>query len=212
MTLITNIVKKKFTDKCKVYINEENEPILLSMDVVLKYTLGKGSVLDESEFEQILYEQDLINSKKTAHNFVSYKPRTEKQVRDKLKEKQFSLENIEKAIEFLYEFDLLDDRSFAKSFIESKVKMKNYGISRMKVEMLKRGLDKDLVEDSLKQYYPHDSSYDLALELANKKLKQLANKDFQKKKSSLVSYLQRQGYHWDVIKKILDALLKHDQN
>jgi regulatory protein len=65
--------------------------------------------------EQIRQQQDIINAKQAAYNYAAYKPRTEFQVRKRLKERGYEDNLVWEAIEFIKKFDLLDDELFASS-------------------------------------------------------------------------------------------------
>ena len=67
-------------------------------------------------------EQKIYLVKQTAFNFVSYKPRTEKQIRQKLRDKGYEKEEADLAIEFLIKFDFVDDAKYAKQFIADFLK------------------------------------------------------------------------------------------
>lgn len=205
--IITSIVQKKKSSKCKIYFIDESS-FECSLDLVVKYALGKNKVIDDKLEKKILSEQRVFDIKQTALNYASYKKRTNFQVKNKLREKGFNSSEIKIAIEFLKEFNLIDDEIYAKNFINDYLQRKPCGKNKLSQELYKRGIPKDLIEKSIEKYFPDDMTYSLANKAAEKKLGAISYKSIEKQKMSLISFLQRQGFHWDIIKKILEKHFK----
>jgi len=204
---ITAIIKKKNKSSCIIHINNVNF-IELSLDIILKYQLGKGTILDKSLEEKIIREQRIIDLKQAAYNFASYKPRTCKQIRNKLKQKGFIDNEIVIAIEFLNEFNLLDDEKYAITFAKEYIKRKPCGKPKIINELMNRGISKELSEKAAAEAATEDEIYELAKAAGEKKLRSIQYKSKEKQKQSLISYLQRQGFNWDTIKQISNELLQ----
>ena len=210
MRKILSVKKTKRSSDCFVNF-EHDESIVISMDLVLKYNLVKGRDIDDCEFDEIIGEQRKIDLRQSAYKYASYKPRTEKEVRDRLMQKGFSNEEAKEALQFLEKFELLDDEKYAVDFIKEKLKLKNFGEFRMKMELIKRGIHRDLAEAAVSKYYPQEDEYEIAKAAAGKKISQIMRKPEEKRWNSLSGYLQRQGFGWDIIKKICDDYLKKDK-
>jgi SOS response regulatory protein OraA/RecX len=73
-------------------------------------------------------------------------------------------------------------------------------------ELMKRGIDKDIITEAVKKYFPDENLYDIAMKAAQKKLRLLKNKPSDKAKVSLVNSLKLQGFPnniiWEVIKNL----------
>lgn len=200
--IIISIVGKRNSDSC--YVNFDNgESLLLNLDIISKYLLIKGKTINADNISEILKAQHFIDVRKAAYRFASYKPRTEYQIRQKLKEKAYDDDEINFAVKFLLEFKLIDDENYAVTFIKNKANLKNYGANRIKLELKRAGIADNLIEDSINEYYPFENLLDIAKKAAAKKMKLLQNKPPEKQRNSLIQYLIRQGYDWSVIKRII---------
>ena len=62
-----------------------------------------------------------------------------------------------------------------------------------------------MIEDSVNKYFPDNKTMDLAKKASEKKLRTISYKPIDKQKKSLISFLQRQGFKWNIIKEILDS-------
>jgi regulatory protein len=182
-----------------------------SLDLIMKYQLKKDMLFEESIKEKIIQEQRIINVKQAAYNFACYKQRTRKQVITKLKEKNFESSEISIAIDFLDEFKLLNDEKYAQLFAKEYINRKKCGEKKVYMELLKRGIEKQLAEKTINDIFPQDDKFDLALTNAKKKINMIKSKPLEKQKQLLISHLQRNGFDWDIIKKVLSSAFTENQ-
>ncbi|MBI5326164.1 MAG: RecX family transcriptional regulator [Ignavibacteriae bacterium] len=199
---IISVKAKKNGQSCIICLND-GEAFECSYDLVLKFRLGNNSIISEKILQELKKEQRLYDAKQTAYNFVSYKPRTEKQIRQRLKIKGFENDEANSAIEFLIKFDLVDDIKYAKQFVSDYLKRKSTGKSKLLFELLKKGIDKSLAEDTIEKFYPEENTFEIAMKSIEKKLRLIRHKPMEKQKDSLIRYMQSSGFDWDIIRKVL---------
>jgi len=196
--LIENIVSQKRTNNCKLHLSD-GRVFTISYDIIMQFKLSKNLQINQDLLNDVLNAQSIINAKQTAYNYVSYKPRTENEVRVKLQEKGYNSDVVETTIQFLVKFNYIDDYKIAKIISNSLVTRKNAGPLKIKMELKKKGINNYIIEDILRELDDEKDYYATALLAANKKMKMLAGKPTDKAKSSLYSYLQRQGFDFDII-------------
>ena len=208
---IIETVKAKKSGRNCVLLLDNGEELECSKDLVLRHNLIKGRILTQDALKRIINEQKVIDVKQTAYNYVSYKPRTEKQVRIRLAGKGFSNDECETALTFLREFDLINDVRYAESFIKDLLKKKPASESRIMIDMLKRGIPKSIAIEAIHKIYPVEAKYDMAVKAAAKKMKLIRHKPIEKRKDSLIRYLQSLGYEWDLIKRVVNDNFKDSE-
>jgi regulatory protein len=198
--IIHSIQKKRYSQDC--FVNFKNsDSIIIAMDIALKNSLKKDMAISDSFLKTLLAENRQIKIKQIAYKYANYKPRTEQQVIQRLRQHDFSDEDINQALAFLREFNLINDEKYAKNFLEELMKRKPSGKKAVIAELLKKGINKEICEDTVAKYYPNDDPIDLALKAAEKKMRMLRNKEPDKQKQSLINFLQRKGFDWETIKK-----------
>jgi len=202
---IISVKSKKNGQSCVIYLND-GETFECSYDLILKYKLGNGSIISPDLLQELKKEQRILMVKQTAFNFVSYKPRTEKQIRQKLRDKGYEKEEADLAIEFLIKFELVDDIKYAKLFISDFLKRKSSGKSKLISELIKKGIEKSTAQEAIDEYYPHAEDFEIALKATNKKLRIIRHKPKEKQKESLIRFLQSSGFDWDLIRKVLKEI------
>lgn len=199
----------KIREKKNFLIEIENfGAIACAEDLLYKYKITRGKQLAKKEIDELINEQKTIEIKKIAINFISYKPRTEYQVKQKLRRVGYNSDDAEFAVHFLKEFGYLDDRAYAINFANEFLIRKPSGAKRLRQELIKRGIGKEIIDYVCNISFDEDTTYTMALQSAKKKLKAIAYKSQEKQKNSLIQYLQRQGFDWDTIKKIIEELIE----
>lgn len=207
---IISITGKKNSDSCYLKLSND-ETLTINLDIISKYSLAKSKSIDNNTLELITRDQRIIDIKKCAYRFASYKPRSVYQIQQKLKEKGYIPEEIKIAIKFLLEFNLLDDNNFAESFVKNKANNKKYGINRIRLELKKAGINNEIIEHSINEFYPMENCLELAKSISQKKMKIIANKPIEKQRNSLIQFLIRQGYNWDIINNVLKDILNSEE-
>ena len=139
--------------------------------------------------------------------FLSYRPRSEKEVRDKLKSKKASSEIIEKIITKLKEKKFINDEEFAKLWIESRTRFKPRSLRLIKMELKQKGIDDEIIESGIKkQELGVDSDLEQARRLLAKKVERSFGK-LRMTREKLGRYLASKGFGWDTIKRSIDEVL-----
>lgn len=163
------------------------------------------------------FEKLLGNS----YRFLSFRPRSEKEVREylekKIKNEKSNLKNnkdvIDSIINKLKEQKFLDDFEFAKWWIEQRSKIKPKALKFIIFELKQKGISKELIEQVLEDgNFVIESDFDKAKKLAEKRIERYKNEDKQKKYEKMVRFLASKGFNYDTIKKVIDQILNKRYN
>jgi regulatory protein len=139
-----------------------------------------------------------------ALNFVSYRPRSEREVRDRLRQKAYEPAAIDYAIEKMRDWRYLDDTAFAGFWIESRAAHSPRGKRALQAELRAKGVEREVVERVLGETEIDEQA--AALEVARKRLRSLSSYDEETQRRRLSAFLARRGYGWDVVKPVLADL------
>jgi regulatory protein len=83
-----------------------------------------------------------------ALRFLSYRERTEHEMREKLQAKgAYSKEIVEETIEYLTEADYLNDSRFASTLAESRIRNKAWGRYKISIDLKKRKIADEIVKE-----------------------------------------------------------------
>jgi regulatory protein len=199
---VIRVRKLKKKTRCLIEL-DSGVSFFLSLDLVLEFRISKDVVLSQIEIDALTSKQQIVDAKQSAYNYVAYKPRTEKQVRTRLREKGFDSRMVDLAVSFLYEFNYLDDETYAKNFVKAYMKSKPAGKHKLKFELLNKGIKKPLAEKTIQELYP-DDDLPLVIQAAEKKIKKMKLQNYEKNKKSLIAFLQGKGFTWSSIKQAIE--------
>jgi len=96
-----------------------------------------------------------IPAKDRALYYLSRFSRTERQIKDYLRRKQYSAEEIALTITYLKEKSFLNDSAFAEAFIQSRIQHLD-GPFKIKQMLFQKGIDISSADSLLKQHYPEE--------------------------------------------------------
>ncbi len=136
-----------------------------------------------------------------ALRFLSYRPRSEAEVRARLL-RSFPSEVVEEVIESLSEQTLVDDTKFSQLWTDSRISHRPRSASVIKRELITKGIDRDVAEDAVREVDDQDSAYRAGLKLT-RRLEQADLTVFRRK---MWGYLQRRGFGGTVVRHTVARL------
>lgn len=191
ITDMEKIDNKKF----KVYIDYEFVFVLYVTDI-RKNGLKTDQEITPEKYEEILNDTVLRRAKQKSVAIIKYMDRTEKELRNKLKENMYTQNIIDKAIEYIKSCGYIDDVRYAFNYSENKKSQKSR--QQIIMELVKRGISKEIIEEAVKEV-----SDETAIKRAiRKKTDDIEGLSFEKKQK-IAAYLYRKGFKSEDIKKSL---------
>ena len=138
--------------------------------------------------------------------------RSEGEVRQKLKEKEYGEAVIDEAIKKLYTHNFLDDQQFSEALMRTQINSGKKGPRAIQQDMQKRGIDKQMQKDVLDSYSEEEQ-----LEVAKGLAEKIALKEKMKTPSQIhqkiSDTLLRKGYNYSLIKLAIEELdLEKDED
>lgn len=134
----------------------------------------------------------------SAVNYLSYRSRTEKEVIDKLSQKNYSEKIIAEIIKRLKEYHYIDDCAYLKNYLLGNAQMTRYGKIRIVNDLQRKGL-KESVLDQIDHLYPRKMEKKFCAELAAKHQPLTRGKSIPERKKKLYNKLLRLGYEGSMI-------------
>ena len=161
--------------------------------------------LDIKDQSKIIKENDEKPAFRLATYYLSFKPRTEHEIRTYLMKKGHRDEIIDKVLEKLSYYKYIDDRQYTISYIADAIEAKKKSAGTIKLELMKRGIASETIEGCIPMF-----SYDINLEIAKK----IGKKYFYRKsdlpykqlKNKLSQLLARKRFTREIIDNCLNYL------
>lgn len=202
---ITKIEQQKNNqDRWSVFIDEEFA-FGVSTEEIFIFKLTVGKEISREELENLLKEKDYSKAKDIALKFLSYKARSEKEVRDKLVSKEVESMTIDRVIEFLKRYDYINDEKFANSYVRERIRLKLEGRKKLVYDLRQKGIKQEIIDHVLDN--TDIDEIDQAIQLLEKKVHDKTELDI-KEKQRIYQFLLRKGFSYDIIKKAFDLYFK----
>ncbi len=208
MTQIESIKYRKLKRVVLLTLND-GRSLELDMDLVLEYTLKKEMDLSDELIEEIESKQAIISAKQDAYTYASYRLRSEWQVRHKLEGKQYPQDLIDRCIDFLKEFNLIDDEKFASAYIKETLLKKQDGPLKIKMKLRSFGVPEYVCDNAVNLHYPFEKEEEFATKSSLKKMRLISGKPLAKQKPALYNYLQAKGFTISATKKAMEKIFKN---
>lgn len=136
-------------------------------------------------------DEELKEIRAAAYRLLNRRWYTIYQLKEKLRQKQFPLSQIELITEELLKDKFLDDRRFAAMWIEEK--KSSSGRKRIFSELKLRGIEKDIIIDELNNYTEEEEAA-AARELACCRFSSYLQEEKGKRQKRLGNFLLRRGF------------------
>lgn len=200
ITLIETQQKQR--DRVNVYIDDQFAFSLASI-VAEGAGLRRGLHLADSEIESLKERDSFQKAFDSALNFLSYRPRSEQEVRLNLRRKKVPEDLAEKVIGRLKETKLIDDSSFAEYWRQNRETFSPRGQRAIRMELRRKGVSQDAIEQALPEKADETES---AFRVGSKKAAKIGARDFREFRQKLGGYLVRRGYDYDVVNSVVGRL------
>ena len=200
--IITSIEEQKKKGRYNIFIDGEFA-FGLYKETIYHFGLRAKDELDEKKTVELISYDEINFGKKVAYRFLNFKPRSEKEVRNKLKSHKLSDESIDTIIYSLKEFKFINDEQFAKMFIESKISLKPEGRRSLKTRLAQKGIGKETSDKTVEENYSEEVEFQKAHELFIKYRKKVKAKTHIEKKQKCYRHLLSKGFSYDLINRVL---------
>ena len=201
---ITDINPQKRNERVNIFIDGKFA-FGLSQELCFKYGLNVDKEVSQEFIDDVLKSEEESKVINSALNLLSYRQNSIQELYSKLKRKRYEEEYILKAIEYCKDRNYLDDKLYAEYYVKDKTYLNKYGSVRIRYDLLKKGVSKDIIDEVLDLDF--NDEFSRALELAGKKIKSYSNDDKDAIYRKLGGFLQRKGYTYDVVTKVLREVI-----
>lgn len=209
MAKITKIeIQKRNKERVNLFLDHEYA-FSLSAELVYKEGLKVNADIDSEKLKILAERESFIRCKESALRIIERSYKTEKEMRDKLRLKEYEDNSINKTIEFLKEYNFINDINYAKAFISDKLSCA--GSQKIKYALTQKGICKEIIDEELSKLNK-DNEKNTAFNIAKKKFDLLKKKENDNYKISgkLYRYLVSKGYGYDVINDVVKEVMSID--
>lgn len=214
MPQITAITPQKKKDRFNIFLDDKFA-FGANLETIVENNLKVGLGISVDKINKIIGLEKSTKLLEQAMRYLSYRPRSVKEVEDYLASKIAKAERIKFReakesrqipiiIQKLKRYKYLNDRQFAKWFFTSRAQSPR-GLSYVKMELKLKGISDDIIEGLAVR----SSELELAQKAIAKKLKHWQARPLLDFKKKFYSYLLTRGFSYDTIRELFANLTKN---
>jgi regulatory protein len=205
MKKITAIqVQKKNPNRVNLYLDGE---FAFGLARIVAAWLQVGQLLDEDKLEKLQTEDSRERAWQQALLFLSYRARSENEIRQNLSKHEIPDAVIEETLERLRRDGFANDKKFASAWVENRNTFRPRGRRALAQELRQKGIDDADIESVLESVDDEALAYEAGQKKARKLTlslsKGLERNEFRKKMSE---FLARRGFSYSVIAPVVARL------
>jgi regulatory protein len=201
---ITRVARqKRRSEWLNIHVDGEFR-VTLPEEVVLRSSVRPGSSITEEELTALEAESAAWRTRDSALLLLSYRPRTEQELKRRLLKKSFPEDAIEECIERLKESKLVDDDAFARAFTSERLRNRPSGRARLLAELRAKGIHPEIAVAAIEAAL--DGGVEGELEMARRaamKFRRRPAEESLRARRRLHGFLARRGFSGEAIRTII---------
>lgn len=195
MLTVTRLeTQKKNPQRLNVYLDGE---FAFGISRAAAPWLAEGDQLTQDKVQDLKRSDLLERAYQRALNYLSYRTRSAQEIRLNLSKKEFPEDIIQEVLEKLRQSSLVDDRAFARTWIENRSQFKPRGKRALTVELIRKGVSREIIDEELEAL---DEDL-LALNCARAKAAKFQHLDLDAFQKKMYSYLNRRGFSYQTCRE-----------
>lgn len=184
--------QKKNPNRVNVYLDGE---FAFGLARITAAWLKVGDTLDEEKIANLQKDDARERAMGQALLFLSYRARSEKEIRQNLKKHEYPEDVIEHTLARLRENRLANDNEFAQAWVENRSTFRPRSRRALTMELRQKGLDEETVKHAVSEV----DEEALAYETARKRAPRLAGLEWSEFRRKLSEHLARRGFPYPVV-------------
>lgn len=200
-------VRKHLGVRVNVFIDDR---FSFALDGVLamRHGLRPRLEIDARKLDELLREDGDARAYARALHYLSYRLRSESEVRERLKRDEWPESVIERVVERLRASGLTNDAGFAQAYVADRSRSRPRGARALQYELKNKGLDRETIQAAMPDA---QSEIELAMTAAQSRMRQVQNLDERERREKLLGFLQRRGFNFSTSRAALQRLQEEQE-
>lgn len=189
----------KNPERVSVYI-DGTYALSLSYNQLLEQKLHAGLEVTDTRLAELKHTSDMGKAYERAMMYALLRPRSMREIQDYCRRKKWPPEDCRVIIDKLVARGYINDRAFARSWVENRALNKSTSHRKLWLELKQKGIADDIIADVMQA-----SSYDEMKALGDLVAKKRKLARYKGDDQKLMQYLARQGFGFDDIKRVIEG-------
>lgn len=201
MKKVTAIRSGKRGKRVNIFLDEKFA-FSLEAEVALKEGLKAEQALSKEEIEALKKADLFQRCLNAAFHFLSYRPRSEAELRQRLHRRGFDGDDVAAVMARLKAQGLVDDLAFAEFWKDNRESFRPRSQWLTRLELRQKGVTEEIIDRVAAEVDDEASAYRAALS----KARRLSTADYDTFRRRLGDYLKRRGFGYGLIKPTVERV------
>ncbi len=171
--------------------------------------LQVGQELTSEQIAKLQAQDNVEVAYLKALNFLSYRPRSEAEVKKRLEKHGYLEADIETILQRLRENRFVQDSEFAQQWIENRSTFRPRSRRVLAMELRQKGVGEETIQDALTDA---EDDEELAYQAAVSRLQRYENLDWETFRKKLGGFLLRRGFTYGTVSPVIRRLWEELQS
>lgn len=200
MKTVTAIEEQKNNPRrVNIYLDDE---FAFGLAKVTAAWLKVGQRVDEQKLQKLLFDEALEKAYQQCMLFLSFRARSEAEIRKNLAKHEFPPEVLDATLQRLREERLVNDAEFAQAWVANRSEFRPRSRRALAIELKRKGV----AESAIRSATEAVNEEALAYLAAQKQVRRLSGLDWGTFREKLSGFLARRGFSYDIISPTVKRL------
>jgi len=195
-----------------VTVSTLDEPLVLRAETVLMLRLAEGTVVTQSQVEQLVAEAAHQACMREATRLLALRQHSIGELELKLRRKGFEREVAERVIGDFKTQRLLDDSQYAQAVAESLLRRRPCGRGYLLSHLQRRRVDREVAADAVDMVLSEYRQEDLAVAALRKRWREYGQFELETARRKAYNYLARRGFSFQQARAAFDCVQQQETN
>lgn len=201
-TITAITVQRRNPQRVNIDLDDE---FAFGLSRIVAAWLHVGRTLSDQDIAQLQSKETQEVAFQNALRFIGYRSRTTAEIVSKLAKKGFAEIVIQETIERLRTNGLLDDATFARTWVENQSTFRPRGQRALAFELRRKGVTDEVIAQALEETPGEE---ELAYQAGTRQAHKLVNLEGNEFRMKLSAFLARRGFSYGTIAPVVSRILK----
>jgi regulatory protein len=197
--IVTAVVRRPRRRQVDVFVDGEFA-LALGRELAAERDVRPGRTLSRAELSALGAEQARRGALESALRLLSYRPRSERELRIRLARKGFAGGVVRRTLDRLRELGYVNDAEFARFFAETQQASRPRAQRIVRAELRWRGVPQPLADEATAGIEDGEAAY----RAASRRVRALRDLDYARFRERLGGFLTRRGFSYGVARTTID--------
>lgn len=197
--IVTAVVRKARRKAVDVYVDGQSA-LTIGRELAIERGIRPGLTVSHQQLRALAIDDARRAALETALRLLAYRPRSEQELRRRLRQKGFPKAPVDESLARLRQLGYVDDASFARFYTETQQSSRPRSRRLLTGELRGRGVEQSVAEEATADVSDEDAAY----AAASRRLRTLRELEYQRFRERLGSFLTRRGFSYDVARRTIE--------